>query len=122
MRLLHVTCAALIWATSAAAAENAARARGDRLAYEAAVKCFVVAGAAAGEREDAGDAAQAAAYDAKARQSFNVATMLGHRLGLSNGSINQDFGLAQTRELPRIVANAAYRKSTAATCKAMGLM
>jgi hypothetical protein len=110
--LLMVSAPAIAQATPA---ENQA-------AYAAAMKCFVVNGNATGERLDAGDSAEAAAYEAQARRLFDLAVRLGQSLGYSRDRMEQDFGLAQARELPKLVKDVAYYRSAAATCRAMGLM
>lgn len=92
----------------------------DIASYEVAMKCFVAYGAATGERRDAGDQVAAATYEKKARRSFDVAVLLGDRIGYSGGRQNQDFGLAQTRELPKMVADAAYLRRALATCESAG--
>jgi hypothetical protein len=89
------------------------------MAYEAAMKCFVVNGTAIGEQRDT---RAKAAYEAKARYSFDVAVRLGEALGYSGDRITQDFGLMQTRELPKLVADPAHIREAVATCKALGLM
>lgn len=93
-----------------------------RTAYQGAIKCFVVAGAAAGERKDAGDATRASSYEAAARRAFDAASGFGLQLGYTNSRINQDFGLAQASELPKLVKDQAYNRASAGTCKAMGLL
>ncbi|TAL32262.1 MAG: hypothetical protein EPN98_14015 [Phenylobacterium sp.] len=126
MRMHLIAVIAMFLATNAGAAaaqtRDAAVQRANRMAYEAAMKCFVTAGAASGEREDAGDRAAAARYEQAARRSFDTASRLGEVLGYSGSRINQDFGLAQTRELPKLVADATYNRNAAATCRAIGLM
>ncbi|MGA0546826.1 hypothetical protein ACO2Q1_16265 [Brevundimonas sp. VNH65] len=109
-------------AFSASVAVAQATPRGNALAYEAALKCFVANGHASGLRARAGEPQRAAAYDLSARQSFDAATRLGQLLGYSNQRISQDFGLVQSRELPAMVADAAYFRQTVATCRALGLM
>jgi len=92
-----------------------------RSAYEAALKCFVANGSAYGDAQKAGDAAEAAAFDAKARASFDAAVRLGELLGYSGTRVEQDFRLTQMRELPQIVSNPAYARQSLQTCKALGL-
>jgi len=95
----------------------------NRMAYEAAIKCFIINGVATGERQRAGDKAKATSHEAAARRSFDLATQLGGRLGLSGTRINQDMSLAQTVELPRFTASdLTYYREVAATCKALGLL
>lgn len=99
-----------------------ATARANTMAYRAAMKCFVANGHAVGLRQRAGDTAKAAVYESKARLSFDTAVKLGRALGYSGDRINEDFGLAQTRELPPMVTDQRYFISAVATCKALGLM
>lgn len=94
----------------------------NRAAYGHAMKCFVANGHARGMRQRAGDEAKAAAYETKARMSFDTAVKLGRALGYSGDRMDQDFGLAQTRELPAMVSDQKYFVEAAATCKALGLM
>jgi hypothetical protein len=107
--------------TSAQPAEDAIT-RGNRLAYEASMKCYVANGVARSDAQDKGKADLTALYEAKARQSFDIAVKLGGVLGYPGSHINEDFGLAETRELPKMVADVAYFRAAASTCKAMGLM
>ena len=94
----------------------------NRLAYEASIKCFVANGLARGERLDAGDTATAAIHETNARRSFDLSFRFGHAVGLSDQHINEDLGLAQGAEMPKMVGNAEYFRDTVATCKAIGLM
>ena len=121
--VIVATVAAACWPLGVAAqTAPPASVRGNQLAYDATMKCFIANGAASGERGDAGDAEAASRYERAARRSFDLAVQLGGKLGFSGGRINQDFGLAQARELPKLVADPAYNRSVAATCKALGLM
>lgn len=92
------------------------------MAYDVAIKCFIANGILSGDREDAGDKSGAASYEAKARQSFDVAGKLGAALNYSGSRINQDFGLAQAHELPRLVRDAGYLRRVSAMCRSAGLM
>jgi hypothetical protein len=106
---------------SAAANTDDAMTRANRMAYDIAMKCFVANGVARGNSRDAGDTAQAAVYEAKARRSFNAASNLGDALKYSDKRVNQDFGLAQTQELPKMVRDGAYLRQTLAICETGGL-
>ncbi|MDP1735992.1 MAG: hypothetical protein Q8L23_00975 [Caulobacter sp.] len=118
---LAVACA--LCAGPAAAQSGAdATARANRMAYDAAMKCFVANGHAIGLRERAGDTVKAAYYETRARLSFDTAMKLGAVLRLSGSRIDQDFRLAQTRELPPMVTDETYFLDAVATCKALGLM
>jgi hypothetical protein len=103
-------------------AQDDATTRANRSAYQAAMKCFVADGVAIGDARDSGDPSKVDAFDAKARKSFDIAKKLGVLLGYSGDRMEQDFGLAQTYELPRMLKDIAYYRSAAATCKALGLM
>jgi hypothetical protein len=92
-----------------------------RSAYDWAVKCFVANGSARGTSSDGGDAAKAAAFERRARVSFDTASALADKLGYSGSRFNQDLGLAQAQELPKFVKDLTYLQSTEATCKALGL-
>jgi hypothetical protein len=117
------TAFALLCASGAAAQNNdVAAQRGDQLAYGYAMTCFVANGVVLGDYQKRGDSVDAASSDGKARRSFDTATALGAKLGFSGDRINQDFGLVQARELPRMVSDPAYFRKAATTCKALGLM
>lgn len=105
---------------SAAMAQSGAA--DDRLAYDSATKCFVANGLAARSRKRAGDDASAARYEAKARQSFDTAVLLGRSIGLSGQRVSQDFDAALSKELPKMRGETGYFQSAMATCKALGLM
>ncbi|HEY4942286.1 MAG TPA: hypothetical protein VII56_12735 [Rhizomicrobium sp.] len=121
--LLGLVALTLTAADSALAnSTDDAVARANAMAYEASMKCFVANGHAIGLRKRAGDEAKAALSEAKARQSFDTAQKLGRLLGFSDDRINQDFALAQTRELPPMVTDDSYFLKAVATCKALGLM
>lgn len=93
----------------------------NRNAYDLAMKCFVAYGTARGNEQDAGNASEASGYESHARQSFDIAVALGDKLGFTGGRQNEDFGMAQSRELPKFVQDRAYLKSTLTTCKSAGL-
>jgi len=94
----------------------------DRPAYEAAMKCFVVIGNAAGERERAGDAAKAATYKIKAHSAFDLAVKFGKSLGISGQQMTSDFQATQDRELRRLIEDVDYNRQSAADCRALGLL
>jgi hypothetical protein len=104
-----------------AIAQEDAVVRANRNAYALAVKCFVADGTARGNNHDAGDEASASAFEKRARQAFDIASALADKLGYSGGRFNQDLGLAQTQELPKLVSNHVYFQETVATCKSVGL-
>ena len=108
-------------ATAADGADDAVT-RANRSAYGAAMRCFVADGIARGDQQDAGNEAKAAAFEAKARKSFDTAVKLGNLLGYSGSRVNQDFGMAQTYELPKMIKDTTYYRKAVATCKALGLM
>ncbi len=120
MRGLAILLALGMSATAAHAADNTATAK--QQAYGYAMRCFIANGMVLGEHQDAGKTEAANATDAHARRSFDHAVRLGGELGYSGNRIDQDFGLAQARELPKLVQDAAYFKKTTAICKALGLM
>jgi hypothetical protein len=92
------------------------------MAYESAMRCFITNGLIAGDERRNGDSAKQEAFEAKARESFDIATRAGDALGYSGTHVNQDFGLAQTREMPRLLTDKAYFKQTVTLCKKLGLM
>ena len=101
---------------------SALAADANRSAYDMARKCLVADGHASAERNRAGDTAKAAHYDAMARQAFDVAFNAGEKLGLSDDQVKRDLDFTQQMELPRFIREPDYLRSTAATCKAVGLM
>ena len=117
-----IAMVALLPAVAGAQSDDDAAQRGNRQAYEASIKCFVVLGMLVGDAKDAGKPELAATYDRQARQSFDFALQLGGKLGLTGTHMNEDFGMAQTNELPKLVKDKAYFRSSAATCKALGLL
>jgi hypothetical protein len=106
----------------AVAAESEGQQHAQRLAYEAAMKCFVANSYVSGERAKAGDAAKAASYDANARKSFDLSYRAGEALGVGEAQVKRDLDFAQANELPKMVGNLDYLKGVAATCKALSLM
>lgn len=112
----------LVAASVPAYAQEDASQRANRMAYDASMKCYIANGVARSDAQDQRKADLAQSYDAKARQSFDTAVKLGGILGYPNIHITQDFGLAETRELPKMVADVAYFRAAASACKAMGLM
>jgi hypothetical protein len=112
----------LLAASPPAYAQDDAAQRANRMAYEASMKCFVADGVARSDAMDRGQQALAASFDSKAREAFADAVKLGAVLGFDNAHINQDFGLAQSRELPKMMADSAYFRGAVGTCKALGLM
>lgn len=107
---------------SACFASSAMADDGTRQAYDAALKCFVANGLVSGDFRDQGKVDQAQLFDAKAHADFDLAVKFGKELGYSNKKINGDFDSAKASELPRMMRDSAYYKTTAATCKALGLM
>jgi len=123
-RLLAAALLVGLCALGPALADRAsdAVARSNKLAYDATLKCAVANGLASDDHHDAGDNAKAADYRAKARRSFDLAYQIGAKLGLSESQIAHDLEFAQDSELPRMMRDRTYYLSTAATCKALGLM
>jgi hypothetical protein len=115
-------CACVCASASTAVAQEDAVARANRSAYDAAMTCFVAAGVAAGDFKKAGNVEKASALEGKARTSFDTAVRLGRSLGYTGEHMDEDFGLTQTRELPRMMSDTAYYRSEVAICKALGLM
>ncbi len=115
-----VACACFCSGTAIGADDPVTRA--NRMAYDLAIKCFVANGVARGDNLDAGDQAAASVFEAGARKSFDTAGKLGDTLGYSGSQQNEDFGMAQTRELAKFVQDKSYLRKTLATCKAVGLL
>ena len=125
-RLLRIACATALVATasfaSATLAQDTAVQRGNQLAYDYSIKCFVTNSMAVGERRNAGDQTAAARYEANARRSFETVSKLGGALNYSGERINEDYGLAQSVELPKMMRDKAYSQKVIADCKSLGLM
>ncbi len=115
-------CACLGVGSAVADSTDDAVRKANEMAYSSAMKCLVADGLLAGRYRDAGDATRQRAYEASARQSFDIAEKLGEALGYSENRINQDFSLAHTEELPTLVSDAAHLRRLTASCKALGLM
>lgn len=94
----------------------------DQQAYEAAMKCYVVAGNASEDRKKVGDQEKAAAYEGKARAAFGVAVKFGRTIGLSRAQMTRDFEATQESELRKLVADVDYNRQSAAVCRALGLL
>ena len=94
----------------------------DQQAYEAAIKCYVVAGNASLDRKKAGDDAKAAAYDSKAHAAFDTAVRFGRSAGLSGEQMTRDFEATQEQELQKLVRDENYNRQSAANCRALGLL
>ena len=120
-RAISLAAVMLAMAGGYAQAQNAT-ASANRIAYESALKCFVANGRADGVRRQAGNHTAADAYERGARTSFDAAVRMGQLLGYSNQRVNEDFGIVQARELPRMVADSAYFREVIGTCRALGLM
>ncbi len=115
-------CASVCANGGTAVAQDDASARANRMAYDSAILCFIANGIVAGDYRRDGNGPKQADFEAKARESFDIATRAGDALGYSGTRVNQDFGLAQTEETPRLVRDPAYFRKTAAMCKSLGLM
>lgn len=96
--------------------------RANKMAYDAAMKCFVANGHASGLQNEAGHPKQAERYTAGARTSFDAAQRLGKSLGYSSQRISDDIQTAQTRELLVMMRNDTYFREAVATCRALKLM
>lgn len=94
----------------------------DQQAYEAATKCYVVAGNAYADRKRAGEMAKAQAYEQKAHAAFDLAVKFGRAAGHNGSNIEADILEAQERELPKLVKDVGYNRQAAATCRALGLL
>jgi hypothetical protein len=101
---------------------DAATAQGNRMAYDATLKCAVANGLAEQDERDAGHAAGAAEYETKTHRSFDLAYVLGAKVGLTDQQVLHDLDAAREIELSRMMRDRSYYLSTVSTCKAMGLM
>jgi hypothetical protein len=90
--------------------------------YGGALICMVANGYASLERRDAGDSAKATFYDGKAREAYDLAFQAGRYLGYGDPKIQADLDRVQAAELPKLMASVDYRRSVAATCKALRLL
>lgn len=109
-------------AAPAGASAQADKAQAQRQAYGYAMRCFIANGVVVSDMRSKNQPTLADTQEAKARRSFDMAVKLGGTLGYSGSRINQDLGLAQADELPKLVTDFGYFQKTAATCKTLGLM
>lgn len=100
----------------------AATAQGNRLAYDATLKCAVANGVAEIDEREARQPARAAEFETKSRRSFDLAYTLGAKVGLTDKQVLGDLNSARETELPRMMHDRNYYTGVVATCKAMGLM
>lgn len=91
-------------------------------AYEAALKCFVANGYGRSIKRDAGDMAGASRYEASAAASWEAAHVIAVYWGYSESRLTADIDRTRERELPALVRDAGYLRSTIATCRGLGLM
>lgn len=122
-RNINIVAALAVSALCAGSAMAQTRAsQADRLAYDAALKCYVANTVAASGREAVGDSAGVERYRVNANRAFDGAMALGRSMGMSNVQLNRDLDSVEARELSRMVPDAAYFRQTVAACKAVGLM
>lgn len=119
--ILGVSFGVLIAAPVHAQSEDGMR-RANHMAYQSAMKCFVANGIVVSDARDARNAAKEAAFDAKAHQSFDLAYLAGHELGVSQERVTADLKAVQDVEMPKMTRDAVYFKEAVAHCKALGLM
>jgi hypothetical protein len=93
-----------------------------RSTYTATIRCFVANGVAMDDYKDAQQPAQAAAYERKAAQSFDLAYQAGRKIGLSDSRIESDLDGARRTELPSMMRDKTYFAKAVAECRAVGLM
>jgi len=91
-------------------------------AYEAAIKCFVANGYGRSIKRDAGDTAAAQRYEDAAAASWQAAHVIAMSWSYPETRLTRDIDRARERELPVLVLDAAYLRSTVATCRGLGLM
>lgn len=91
-------------------------------AYEEAKRCFVVNTYIGSELSDAGDAANAKAYEAKAKRAFDLAYFFGNMLKLSRQRVAAELDASADQELTKLVRDKGYLKTAVAYCKTHGLM
>jgi hypothetical protein len=114
---------ACLYAGSAGAdSVDEAEMRATGMAYQAAMKCYVTLAYASDQRRKAGDNGKSALYEAKARQSFDMAFRAGEKTGLNDDRINRDIDFVQKTELPKLIQDEKYFLATAAMCKAAGFL
>jgi len=114
-------CLLLAALNPAVADTESAVTKANRGAYAIALKCFVAYGINSGSYQKAGEKAKAVAMERQARASFDAVVKLGGRLGYSNARIDQDFGVAQGSELPKMWSDGNYFAEVLGTCQQVGL-
>jgi gas vesicle protein len=124
-RSLHavLVATALLAAPSTGAAQSApASERGNRLAYDHSIRCFIANLYLAGEAQERGDPAQAERSERQGQRAFDGAKRLGAIIGKTNAQMTADFDAAEARELPKLVRDSAYRSTVNGVCQRLGLM
>ncbi len=106
----------------AAHGSQAATAQGNRMAYDATLKCVTANGLAKLDERDAHHPDRMAEYETKTRRAFDLAYTLGAKAGLSDKQVLHDLHAAVDTELSHMMRNRDYYATVVATCKAMGLM
>lgn len=91
-------------------------------AYEVAIRCFIANGYGRRLKLDAGDTAAAALYEASAATSWEAAHVIAVSWRYPESRLTSDIDRARERELPALVRDPAYLRSTIATCRGLGLM
>ncbi len=92
----------------------------NRSAYDWALKCFVANGSAAGTSKDGGDAPKAAAFEGRARTSFDTASALADKLGYSGSGSIRTWVLPKRESCQSSSRTSLTCRGTIATCKALG--
>lgn len=113
-------CAAILVGTAGPAWADQ---RGNELAYNYAMRCFVASGIHTGEiRHHGAGSERVAESDAYTRKAFDLAYKVGGGLGFSKKRISADMDSFQRSETRRILLESDYMSSTWADCAKIGLM
>ena len=120
-RVVLVAAASALCAGAVMAAPSTTTAT-NRAPYDLAIRCFMANGLAARSRTKQGDAVGASVYEANARMSYGVAGVLGKTYGYSEQQTDANIKAMQASELPRMLKEPGYFKSTITACKTASLM
>lgn len=97
--------------------------RGNQLAYNYAMRCFVAGGILAGDMRRRGDQPdRIAATSRYGKKAFDLAYQVGGVLGFSKKQISADLDSFQRTEARRLVLESGYMDATWADCAKLDLM
>lgn len=96
--------------------------RGNQLAYEHSMRCFIANLYMVSDAQERGDQPSAEQFERRGQQVFDGAVRLGTMVGKTNAQITVDLDAVEARELPKLVRDAGYRANVVGVCRQLGLM